>query len=68
MAGLWGTDGKISLPVPSPNDVLIKLGDSGFVFTNGGIAHDVTEADLEEIATPGFIPPPELPQTSTGGR
>lgn len=63
MAGLWGTDGVISMPKPSPNSVLIELGDSGFVFTKGGIAHNITDADIEELSTPGFIAPPNMPQT-----
>jgi hypothetical protein len=28
----------------------------GFVFTDGGIAHDVSEADIERLRIPPFAP------------
>ena len=37
--------------------MLVDLGGSGFGFTAGGICHNVTSAQLEEMATPTFAPP-----------
>lgn len=51
---VWGTDVPISMPVPPETGVLVKMGTFGF--TNFGIAHDITNADLEDYL-PTFIPP-----------
>jgi hypothetical protein len=56
MTNLWAGDGNISLPNPIPQPALVDLGGSGFVFTAGGIALNVTAGDLEELATPRFAP------------
>jgi hypothetical protein len=58
---MWGTDGEISLPTPPKKPILIQLGNTGFAFTTGGITHNVTASDIEELATPGWIPPTDLP-------
>ncbi len=54
----WGADTQISLPsAPSPDlPMLVDLGGSGFGFTAGGICHNITQAQLEEMATPSFAP------------
>lgn len=58
----WGTDTTVSLPsVPSEDyPMLVDLGGSGFGFTAGGICHNVTQADIEELATPPMAPPIDL--------
>lgn len=53
----WGADCPISLPTVPPLPMLVDLGGSGFGFTAGGICHNVTSAQLEEMATPTFAPP-----------
>lgn len=55
----WATDVPTSMPVPVeqwPGMPKVDLG--GFMFTINGIAHDVTESELEDIYTPRFAPPP----------
>jgi hypothetical protein len=37
--------------------MLVDLGGSGFGFTAGGLCHNITAAQLEEMATPPFAPP-----------
>jgi hypothetical protein len=53
---LWGTDSTPSLPEVPKNPIWVDLGGSGFVFTSGGIAHNIDAATLEELATPTFGP------------
>lgn len=51
----WGTDTPISMPVPSEErPPLVNLG--GFGFSTGGITHDLTEEDREEMFSPFFAP------------
>jgi hypothetical protein len=59
MAELWGSDTTISIPTaPSKQrPILIDLGGSGFGFTAGGIAHTVSQSDIEELQIPAFAPP-----------
>jgi hypothetical protein len=47
MSNSWLTDTIPSLPNPPPRPIVVSLG--GFVFTTGGIAHNVTSVDKEEI-------------------
>ena len=58
----WGSDTPISLPsAPTASlPMLVDLGGSGFGFTAGGICHNITAAQLEEMATPPFAPPIEV--------
>jgi hypothetical protein len=37
--------------------MLVDLGGSGFGFTAGGICHNITASQLEEMAIPAFAPP-----------
>jgi hypothetical protein len=53
---IWGTDVDPSRPDVPPQPVLIDLGGSGFAFTTGGIAHNVTQLDIEDYTTPTFAP------------
>lgn len=47
MSNTWLTDTIPSLPNPPPRPIMVSLG--GFIFTTGGIAHNVTSVDKEEI-------------------
>lgn len=60
----WGTDGPVSMPVPPKGQKLVTYG--GFTFTEYGIAHDVTEADLEEVLGPTYAPSNYIPGTAKG--
>ena len=59
MPELWGADVVVSSPkVPdSQRPIVVDLGGSGFGFCAGGIAHTVTQNDIEELLTPTFAPP-----------
>lgn len=50
----WGADVPISTPEPAPLEVKVDF--LGFGFTMGGMAFNVTEAEIEEIFTPPFMP------------
>lgn len=52
----WGTDTPVSMPVPPERELLVDIG-GGFVFTAGGLAHRITEADIEALTSPTFAPP-----------
>lgn len=53
----WGSDVQPSMPTPLTRPALVDLGGSGFCFTVAGIAHYVTEADLEYYSQPTYSPP-----------
>ena len=54
---LWGIDTVPSHPNPPPMPPLVDLGGSGFVFTAGGIAHNVDQTTIEdEYMTPNLSP------------
>lgn len=55
---LWGADTPISLPEPLDPDRPALVAFGGFAFTAGGIAHDLTEAERDQLATPYFAPAP----------
>lgn len=56
MGDSWGSDTEASMPEPPPKDMpsLVDLG--GFSFTAGGISHNLTESEVEEIAVPTYAP------------
>ena len=53
---VWSADTAISRPEPIDEGLppLVDLG--GFVMTAGGLAHGLTNADMEEIFTPIYAP------------
>jgi hypothetical protein len=53
---LWGTDTPVSMPEPLPANTTIHVDMGGFGFTSGGIAHNFSEADLETLTSPTFLP------------
>lgn len=52
----WGGDVQPSRPEVPPLPILVDLGGSGFVFTAGGIAHNVDEVTIEQYITPNLSP------------
>lgn len=52
----WASDTPISFPEPPPGDIPVLVDFDGFGFTMGGIVHNISQADLEEILTPTFSP------------
>lgn len=55
----WSSDVAVSMPLPSKFPVLVPM--SGFAFTAGGLAHDITEVDYKRLSTPDFSPDEMLP-------
>lgn len=51
----WMSDTVPSLPNPPDRPPQIGLG-TGFVFTTGGLAHNVTQADVQELIASLFSP------------
>lgn len=53
---IWATDTAVSQPeaVDPGQPILVDLG--GIGFTSGGLAHVLTNVDLEEIFTPHYAP------------
>ena len=43
----WGADVPISLPEPPSSKGLVAMG--GWTFTEGGLAHDISEADRQAM-------------------
>lgn len=50
----WSSDTPISMPVPHPDPILVKF--KGFGFTAHGIAHTITDQELETLHTPVMMP------------
>lgn len=61
MVNAWASDVKVSMPqgVDANKPVLVDLG--GFGFTAGGLAHNLSEADVEFLSTPFFSPDGVVP-------
>lgn len=54
----WASDAPVSLPEPVDLDrVHIRM--YGFVFTEQGLFHDLSETDHEVLRVPTFAPPPD---------
>lgn len=54
MADTWGSDVRISLPVPPKEDIEIPMG--GFGFTINGLRPNISDSDIEEMMTPTYSP------------
>lgn len=58
MSDMWGSDVPISMPQPlAPhlrNLPMVPMG--GFTFTVHGLAHDITQADLDQFYRSRFEP------------
>lgn len=52
----WGSDVPVSMPAPLRANQTAFVDMQGFTFTAQGIAHNITEMDLEAYATPAFAP------------
>lgn len=57
----WASDTAVSLPEPVDTQG-VNVPMFGFVFTENGLFHDLSEADHEILRTPTFAPP-----DTTGG-
>lgn len=51
---VWSTDVRVSRPVPPDGDVFVDFGGTGM--TANGLAHSITDSDVEEIFTPYYGP------------
>lgn len=51
----WSSDVRPSMPEPPTAQRMVKMG--GFVFTPTGMAHDLTQEDVEDIVQSPFLPP-----------
>jgi hypothetical protein len=53
---VWASDTSVSKPEPAASDqpALVDLG--GFAMTAGGLAHNLTASDVEDIFTPMYAP------------
>lgn len=56
MKDVWGTDTRVSKPEPPADDTPVLVSFGGFGFGAGGICHDVSASDVEEIFFPSFAP------------
>ena len=54
MADTWGSDGPVSVPEPAAFAVGVSFG--GFCFGAGGMQHELSRTDLEEVFAPTFEP------------
>mgnify|MGYP006352157335 CR=1 FL=1 len=61
----WGSDVPVSQPSPLDDPDLAQVQFGGFCFTPSGIAHAVTQADLDQIYAPMFAPEGATKQEST---
>lgn len=50
----WGSDTRSSMPVAPTRPRLVPMG--GFCFTDGGMAHDISEVEAEALAIPHVAP------------
>lgn len=50
----WASDVTISTPVPHEGTAFATF--SGWAFGSGGLHHDVSEADVEDMSTPPIAP------------
>lgn len=51
---VWAADTPISQPIPPTKPVLVDF--QGFGFTAGGMCHNITEGESEELFLPLFAP------------
>ena len=54
----WGANTRISMPVSPSNPRMVSMG--GFSFTTSGIAHDLSESEVEDLSIPPFSPDGEV--------
>ena len=51
---VWGADVPISMPEPPLNKAVIDMG--AFGFSVGGMVHQITEQQRDDLALPTFAP------------
>ncbi|MDX1409163.1 MAG: hypothetical protein R3330_13545, partial [Saprospiraceae bacterium] len=52
----WAADTDISQPVPPDDETPVLVDFQGFGFTMNGIAHNLSEADAEDLFYPSYAP------------
>ena len=50
----WSSDVPPSMPAATTVARLVPMG--GFCFTENGLSHDLSEAEVEALATPSYAP------------
>lgn len=50
----WASDVAVSMPLPPIQTPRQSM--DGFVVTDGGLAHDISDADYERISLPTYSP------------
>ncbi len=50
----WASDGPVSIPDPPSGEIYSRF--AGWCFSAGGIHHDISEADVEELSNPPIAP------------
>lgn len=50
----WASDVPVSAPSAPSRPIAVSFG--GFAFTTHGLAHEITDADREELLMPTFAP------------
>jgi hypothetical protein len=51
----WAGDTSPSLPEANTKRIFVHFG--GFVFTDGGMAHDISSDDVSRLRVPPYAPP-----------
>lgn len=52
----WGADTPISMPVVPKRDQPPLVDFGGFAFTAGGICHNITAGEIEDMYLPPYAP------------
>lgn len=50
----WASDVRVSQPVPASRPLVVDFG--GFSFTTGGLAHNISAEESENLFTPTYAP------------
>lgn len=63
----WASDTIVSMPEPVPEEYRVLVDFGGFGFSAGGICHNITSSDIENMYYPTFGPETAVPpdQSST---
>lgn len=52
----WASDTPVSQPEPMENSLPMLVDFGGVGMTSGGLAHSLTQADIEDVFTPFYAP------------
>lgn len=56
MSKQWASDVPVSMPVP-PQDTIVRRYEGFGVGWYGGVVHEISNAELEDLRRPDFAPP-----------